>query len=171
MENTIDLTSTKWKNWLTGFIDGEGCFSVSFNKREKLTFGIEVRPSFSIAQSNKRIPIQKRKEVLEAIKQYFDCGAIRVDRATGMAIYESRNLTDLVTKILPHFKKYPLLTVKNEDFESLKKVTTLIQANQHLNKKGLESIIDIAFEMNPSGKRKNNKDSLLHAIAVKAIKK
>ena len=168
MQTRIDLTNPKWANWLTGFIDGEGCFSVSFTKRAKLTFGVQVRPSFSVAQSNKRVPIQKRKQVLETIKQYFGCGEIRVDRATGMAIYESRNLTDIATKILPHFDKYPLLTVKNEDFESLKKITVLMRANQHLNKLGLEKIIFIAFKMNPSGKRKNTKQALLEFLEYKA---
>ncbi len=179
-KQVIDITDHKWspnlhssgawKNWLTGFIDGEGCFSVSFTKRQKLSFGVEVRPSFSVAQSDKRIPIQKRKKVLEIIKQYFRCGNLRTDRSTGMVIYETRNVTDIATKILPHFDIYPLLTVKNEDFESFKKIIILMRANQHVNKQGLQIIIDTAFKMNPSGKRKNTKETLLKIIENKVKK-
>jgi hypothetical protein len=34
--------------YVTGLVDGEGCFSVSFTLRKRLKIGIETRPSFSI---------------------------------------------------------------------------------------------------------------------------
>ena len=60
--------------WLTGFTDGEGCFSVSFNKRDRLKLGIEVRPSFSIGQSGRTEALQHSKHIyiiLYEIQAYF----------------------------------------------------------------------------------------------------
>jgi hypothetical protein len=65
-----ETISTDFAWYLTGFVDGEGCFSVSFTKRGKLKTGIEVRPSFSIGQNRRSLP------VLERAKDYFGCGAI-----------------------------------------------------------------------------------------------
>lgn len=39
-------------NWVTGFVDGEGCFYVGFSANSAFNTGIEVRPSFSIGQGS-----------------------------------------------------------------------------------------------------------------------
>src|ERR1700704_5619847 len=40
--------------YFAGFVDGEGCFTVSFSPRSKLLIGWEVRPSFSVSQNADR---------------------------------------------------------------------------------------------------------------------
>lgn len=153
--------------WLTGFTDGEGCFSISFNKRSKLKLNIEVRPSFSISQSGRRNTFDSKINVLTEIQTYFQCGFIRTYKADGMCKYEVRNISDLHSYIIPHFEKYPLLTIKNEGFESFKTIVNLMRSNLHKNEKGLASIIDLAFRMNPSGKRKVNKEELYKLLKYK----
>ena len=59
----VDLPS-----YISGFVDGEGCFSVSFGPRPTLSLGWEVRPSLSVSQNG------DRSEVLLEIQRYFDCG-------------------------------------------------------------------------------------------------
>jgi hypothetical protein len=51
--------------YFAGFVDGEGCFTVSFSPRSKLLIGWEVRPSFSVSQN------ADRSEVLVLLHQYF----------------------------------------------------------------------------------------------------
>jgi hypothetical protein len=41
--------------YFAGFVDGEGCFTVSFSPRSTLLLGWEVRPSFSVSQNADRI--------------------------------------------------------------------------------------------------------------------
>ena len=36
--------------YISGYVDGEGCFNVSFSKRDKFTLGWETKPSFSVSQ-------------------------------------------------------------------------------------------------------------------------
>jgi hypothetical protein len=151
--------------WLTGFTDGEGCFSVSFNKRDRLKLGIEVRPSFSICQSGRREAFDSKINILNEIQAYFKCGFIRTYKADGMYKYEVRNVSDLHTHIIPHFEKYPLLTVKNKDFVNFKTIIRMMRSNLHMNKQGLTEIINLAFIINPSGKRKNHKEELMKYIS------
>ena len=147
--------------YITGFVDGEGCFMISFNKRAKMKTGIEVRPSFTVAQ-NKR-----NYEVLKQIRDYFGCGAIRFSKKDQCYKYEVRSIGDLRKKIIPHFKKYPLKTSKKADFLIFADICDMIAASKHLNKTYLEEIIDKAYLMNESGKRKYKKDELLRIVRTR----
>ena len=147
--------------YITGFVDGEGCFMISFNKREKLTTGIEVRPSFSIGQNKRNL------KVLELIRDYFGCGAIRFSKKDQCYKYEVRGIGDLRNKIIPHFEKYPLKTSKNADFQIFAYVCDLIASSKHLNKEYLEDIINKAYQMNESGKRRYNKEQLLRIVRTR----
>src|SRR5438094_7102498 len=61
--------------YISGYADGEGCFTVSIAPRATLAAGWEVRPSFSVSQNG------DRAEVLYALQKYFGCGSIRPDRS------------------------------------------------------------------------------------------
>jgi hypothetical protein len=147
--------------YITGFVDGEGCFCISFTKRDKLKTGIEVRPSFSIGQNKRSLP------VLERTQSYFGCGSIRFSRRDQTYKYEIRSLDEIRKRILPHFKKYPLQTRKLEDFATFSWICDEIAASRHLNKSGLVAIIDRAYTMNESGKRKYTKQELLKIVKAR----
>ena len=144
--------------YITGFTDGEGCFSISFNRRAKLKTGIEVRPSFSIGQNKHSL------QVLKDINAYFGCGAIRFSKADQLYKYEVRSVGDLMKHIIPHFQKYPLKTSKQRDFEIFARVCELIYQSKHLNATHLEEIIQQSYLMNRSGKRKYTNDELLQIL-------
>ena len=153
-----NMTSMETSWYITGFADGEGCFSVSFTKREKMKTGIEIRPSFSIGQNKNSL------KVLQEIHKYFDCGAIRFSKSDQTYKYEVRSIGDLRKKIIPHFQKFPLKTSKNVDFLKFSWICDQIAASKHLNKECLVEIIDQAYTMNESGKRKYTKEDLLRIV-------
>jgi hypothetical protein len=134
--------------YISGFVDGEGCFTVSFSPRRKLLVGWEVRPSFSASQN------ADRAEVLFLMERYFGCGGIRPDRSDRTLKYEVRGVANLVERVLPHFERYPLLSRKQADFQRFAKVCRLVHAGGHLTPTGLREIVDLAMGMNPSGKRR-----------------
>ena len=144
--------------YISGYVDGEGCFSISFSKREKFLVGWETKPSFSVSQN------EDRAQILFLIQKVFKCGFIRRDYSDKTLKYEVRSLNDLVCKVIPHFEKYPLLSEKQKDFEFFKKVCYLMQKELHKNKNGLRKILDLAFRMNPSGKRKYTKAEMQKAL-------
>lgn len=154
---TKEFTEFSW--YITGFTDGEGCFSVSFNRRAKLKTGIEVRPSFCLAQNKRSL------QVLKDIHAYFGCGAIRFSKYDQMYKYEVRSVGDLVNRIIPHFQKYPLRTAKAHDFEIFARICVLIHQSHHLNIEYLTAMIHESYLMNEAGKRRNTKEELLQILA------
>ena len=141
--------------FVTGVVEGEGTFSVSFSRRKKLKVGIETRPSFSVTLHQRDLPL------LKALRAYFGCGAIRFSRRDGTYKFEVRSVRDLVRRVLPHFERYPLQGSKAEDFERFAEIVRLVHANHHLKPLYLRRIIELAYRMNPSGTRRYTKDELL----------
>ncbi|MEN9582282.1 MAG: hypothetical protein RL641_236 [Candidatus Parcubacteria bacterium] len=146
------------QDYVSGYVDGEGCFSVSFSKREKMLVGFETKPSFSVSQN------EDRAQVLYLIQKMFNCGFIRRDFSDKTLKYEVRSLESLINNVIPHFEKYSLYSEKQKDFELFKQICFMMQKEMHKNKKGLTNIIDLAFQMNPSGKRKYTKETMIKAL-------
>ena len=146
------------QEYISGYVDGEGCFSISFSKRDKFLVGFETKPSFSVSQN------EDRAQILFLIQKVFKCGFIRRDYSDKTLKYEVRSLDDLINKVIPHFEKYPLLSDKQKDFKFFKQVCFLMQRNLHREKNGLNKIINLVFKMNPSGKRKYTKVEIQKAL-------
>lgn len=141
--------------YVTGLTNGEGTFSVSFNLRQKLKTKIEVRPSFSLSLN------QRDLRILEDLKVFFRVGFIRYSKFDNCYKYEVRDLTDLLRFVVPHFKSYPLKGVKVEDYGKFVEILEMMKRNFHLSSDYLPRIIELAYQMNPSGKRKLDQQSLL----------
>ena len=102
--------------WIVGFVDGEGCFSVSTFKNHTCKSGYQTLFEFVVTQG------ERSKSAIEAIKIYFDCGEIYINRRHdnhkyNLLRYCVRRKNDLKKKIIPFFKKYKLMTTKNDQFE------------------------------------------------------
>ncbi len=144
--------------YISGYADGEGCFTVSISSRAKLLVGWEVRPSFSVSQNG------DRAEVLHVIQAFFGCGSIRPDRSDKTLKWETRRLDDLVGRIVPHFERYPLLSGKQLDFERFASVCRLAAGGAHRTRAGLIEIVELARMMNPSGKRRYDAEAILASL-------
>src|SRR5690349_22826112 len=97
---------------------------------------------------------QERAELLRTIQEKWGCGSIRPDRSDKTLKVEIRNVSELVAKVLPHFRAYPLLSSKKADFERFARICELVNDDWHLERDCLEEIVRLAVEKNPSGKRK-----------------
>ena len=127
--------------WITGFVDGEGCFYVGINEHVDMTAGYQVLPEFTVVQHERDV------QVLHAFKAYFGCGVVRRNHGDRMA-YRVRGQTHLWECIVPFFVKHPLKTKKRLDFQKFKRVLRMMQAGEHLTPQGIEKIRDIAAKMN-----------------------
>ena len=145
-------------SYISGFADGEACFCVSFQPSRRHRFGWEVRPSFSVSQN------ADRAELLLRIQELWQCGFIRPDRSDRTLKFEVRNVADLVEKVLPHFRAYPLLSTKQSDVVRFERVCGIVYERKHLEWEGFEEIVRTAMEMNPSGKRKYQASDLLNRL-------
>lgn len=140
-------------NWILGFTDGEGCFSVGVIKNLTTKFGTQIFPEFVITQSAKSL------SALEEIKKFFNCGKIFVNKRYDnhneyLYRYCVRSLHELETKIIPFFEKNKLRTYKQNDFLIFKKVVKLMLNKKHLDLNGRDKILVLISQMNRRKTRK-----------------
>lgn len=156
MEVYLSMQLNEW--FITGLVEGEGCFSISFNFREKLNVKIETRPSFSLSLNKRDL------NLIKALHEFFKCGSVRFSRSDQTYKFEVRSIDDLIKIIIPHFKNFPLQGDKLDNFTLFEDICNKVHANLHRSPKHLRQIIELSFKMNPSGKRKHKKDELLKII-------
>ena len=132
--------------WITGFVDGEGCFHVGINPNKEMTAGFQVLPEFTVVQHKRDV------QILHALKDYFGCGVVRVNHGDRMA-YRVRSKQHLLDHIVPFFLEHPLKTKKNVDFRKFRKVVLMMEKGIHLTADGVGEIRTVASTMNRGSSR------------------
>ena len=132
-------------NWIAGFVDAEGCFSVKITKTTK---GDSVSLVFIVTQHI------RDAELLKSFVNYFGCGRYRVRQTTTLhGDYIVTKFEDIKCKIIPFFDKYPLQSEKYLDFSDFKKIMQLKQnIYLSLTKESLAEIKQIKSHMNKGRK-------------------
>jgi hypothetical protein len=137
--------------WVVGFVDGEGCFSVSIhrNANAKSTGGWQLHPVFHVYQH------ERYRGVLEGLIPVFGCGRVR-SKGPGSNVwtYAVALLVRLEAQVLPFFEHYPLV-VKAEDFRRFAAIVRGMRRREHLTKDGFETMVRLAYEMNLAGKQRS----------------
>lgn len=139
----------KFIGWLTGFVDGEGCFTVSFFKHPKsrLKLKWQVFPEFVITQG------AQSQKALKEIQKFFKCGNIYLNKRYDnhhkhLVKYVVRERNDLLQTIIPFFEEYLLKTSKKNDFRIFAKIVRMMNRKEHLKERGLEKIKLLTQKMN-----------------------
>lgn len=127
-------------DYLTGFVDGEGCFSLSIYKQGKNLSGWQVKPIFSISLHNKDI------KLLEAIQRTLKTGKIYKHGVDSIQ-YRVSSLKNLQI-ITDHFDSYPLITQKSADYLLFKQAIAIIKNKEHLSIEGLLKLVGIKATLN-----------------------
>ena len=130
--------------WVTGFVDGEGCFHISVLKQENMHLKKQVLPEFTLVQHERNI------KVLYALKSYFKCGVVRINHEDRWA-YRVRGQSNLSSIIVPFFEKHELKTTKRLDFAIFRDVIQMMGKGEHLTLQGLETIEKCADRINRKG--------------------
>ncbi len=128
-------------NYIVGFVDGEGCFSITVNKNGngtpevRLLFEIELREDDQL--------------ILNEIQKALDCGNIyhleyaRYAKWRSHVKYKVSNFSDISRKIIPFFKAHPLRAKKRFQFEKFCMVAEMMHRKEHLTTQGIEKIESI----------------------------
>ena len=106
--------------WITGFVDGEGCFHVGINPHKEMASGYQVLPEFTVVQHERDV------QILHALKAYFGCGVVRGNHGDRMA-YRVRSKKHLLERIVPFFVEHPLKTKKNVDFQKFRRILLMME--------------------------------------------
>jgi len=154
---------TKRRNlfyYFAGFVEGEGCFSVSIKRHKEMKFGWVVDPMFSLYQH------QKNESILKLFQKEMSCGYIvSKQEKPEIKVLIVDNRRTLEEKIIPFFRKYSLLGTKKNDFLIFEKIIGMMHEKKHLEANGLKEIVQLAFQMNQQGKgRKYTLEQILNSI-------
>ena len=132
---------TELNPWfVTGFVDGEGSFSMSIFKSKTAAIGWTIEPCFIITLHKKDI------ELLNKIQLFFGVGTVST-LGEKIARYRVRS-RDGLQVIISHFYKYPLQTTKLKNFFSFCKILELLNNKSHTKVEGFLNLASLIHKLN-----------------------
>ncbi len=101
-------------DYIAGFVDGEGCFYLTYRSETKLNRVGQPKyyrwiPYFAISIREDDL------EILEKIKNTLACGKIYHSKIRSIIWFGVQNLDDLYSKIMPFFRKFTLRAKKKQN--------------------------------------------------------
>jgi hypothetical protein len=138
-DNTLikfrNMTDYEFKQWLVGFIDGEGCFRIAINNKNKvisfnLTIGLHVDDL----------------EALEFIRNRLKCGNVFIDK--GVTTFHLTKINDIQNILIPLLDEFPLNGVKYLDYLAFKQAINIKLDSLVKQSDKLELITQIKNRMN-----------------------
>ena len=136
--------------WVVGFVDGEGCFSVSVHRNDlaRPTGGWHVQPTFQVSQH------RDHTDILEELVHFFGCGSVRSKGAkSSVDVHAVHSSIQLLERVIPFFEANEL-RVKRRDFESFAFITRAIRTRAHHRPEIFTEIVRRAYSMNARGKQR-----------------
>lgn len=138
--------------YVSGFVDGEGCFAISIGYHKTLKNRSEIKLEFEIELR------ADDREILERIKETLECGNIydlKYDRYGWKphVKYKVQKLDDFQTKLIPFFRKYPLQAKKKKSFEIFCQAVLAVAKKEHLDPKGTQKFRKFQEKMRLDGKK------------------
>ena len=137
-------------DWIVGFVDGEGCFSVTIhrNDRARLTNGWHIQPTFQVSQHVDHV------DVLHDLQSFFGCGRVRLKgKGSSVAVYVVHSTIALEEHILPFFEQREL-QVKRDDFDAFARIVRAVRLRSHHRGDVFEEVVRLAYGMNQRGKQR-----------------
>jgi hypothetical protein len=142
-------------NFLAGFVEGEGSFNISLRKKIDYKVSWQIVLSFNVSQRDPTL--------LYLLKQTLECGIIK-KRKDGVFSLDVTTPSDVVYKVIPFFKKFPLRSSdKCRNFDLFVKAATLMKNGEHKNRIGLRKILEIREQIN-LGKGRTRKYSIFNVF-------
>ncbi len=136
--------------YVTGFVDGEGSFHVAIYTDSRMKTKWKIIPEFHVSQR------QTSRRVLDELVNFFQCGYVKANHAKNPKdvtyVFCVRNRDDLLTKVIPFFEAYVLMTEKAKDFRIFASVVRAMYKGMHLRERNIKSILNRAYTMNGAGR-------------------
>ena len=124
---TVRKTSRKDRsdpNWVVGFVDGEGCFSIGFVTATWPSRSPRLQDRLpSDAQLRSRARGAQRLVLSDELAHFFGVGGVSINRRhdnhkeAPLPLSSSTGGDELLEVIVPFFRAHPLRTAKAVDFE------------------------------------------------------
>jgi len=168
--------------YITGFVDGEGCFHLNYRSEIKGTR--KGTPRYYRWKVGFSIFLKKDdKEVLQKIKNTLKCGNIY--ESGGWVRYDVGEVENLFNIITQFFRKYQLVGKKKKDFELWAEAVEIIYKNRQTipkfekgkrgfakaewDKQELQRLLEIQTEMKKYKAETNKEPRWRHEAENKSI--
>lgn len=140
-------------DYIAGFIDGEGCFTITLAKHPERKFGIDARLQFEIELRD------DDEEILKEIQKSLGCGRIfhlSYERYGWNPHTELKvsSIKEIREKLIPFLKKNPLRAKKRHSFKFFCQAVKIFASKEHLTKAGIEKLRKIQKKMNKYSKKR-----------------
>lgn len=143
IENTLNnINTTVTNDNISGIIDGDGSFWVTFQKDGRIKTG------FSITVDNSSLPL------LENIKSQFNNVGYIQYKTDTFSVYFIVGLTDILNVLIPFMDNNPLYSERANHFSIFKEVSLLLNKEKPLTLETKLKIVELAYDANKKGKRR-----------------
>ena len=144
-----DNQQERLDSYISGYVDGEGSFSVSVQRNSTCRVGYQLVPEFHVSQNG------DRAQVLALIRDRLGCGYIKPNSGRDrVLVLVVRNREALLDRVISFFERSPMLSAKQADFEKFARVVRGIALGQHLALTGFRELLELALSMNGSGRHR-----------------
>lgn len=127
--------------FITGFTDGEGTFGIFLQKSTSSKIGVTIIPLFQIGLH------KKDEKLLQDIRANLG-GIGSISYGLNTVFLKVQSLKEILTVVIPHFDKYPLITQKQADYLLFRQIVSMMERKEHLIKKNLQTIVNIKASLN-----------------------
>jgi LAGLIDADG endonuclease len=137
------------ESYIAGFVDGEGCFHVALQRNPCTRVGRQLVPEFRTSQD------VARAKVLDLAREVLGCGLLRENhRGSNDHTYVLvvRRRQDLLERVIPFFERNPLLSCKQDEFNTFAGIVRAMARGEHLALEGFERLAAEALQMNGGGR-------------------
>lgn len=139
-------------SWLIGFIEGEGCFSVSIRISKK-SGKMQIKPVFQIVQND--------REILEQIRKYIGVGLVAYcPQKRSYGIWRGYRYTVGAKAELFYLRnrlresRSEFIGIKQHSFDKWAQVLDIIETGEHWKKENILKITELRETMNVDKKQK-----------------
>ena len=148
---SIDAIPSDVGNFLAGFALGEGSFMIVCRPRADYRRGWKVSAAFNVSQQD--------IEPLELFREQLGCGAIRRGGNNGW-YFEVNGLGDIRSRVIPFFRRFPLVGRKAFDFELFVSAASVL-AKSSLSDDDYCQVLQLRERLNRGGKRRYTMERIL----------
>ncbi len=134
-------------DYVSGFIDGEGCFTIVISKHKSKKLGVDARLHFQIELR------ADDKAILHDIQETIGCGRIynlSYERYGWHPHVELKisSIDEITNVLIPFLQKHPLRAKKRISFQYFLSAVEIFKKKEHLTFEGIQKLREIRKNMN-----------------------
>jgi len=143
------------KEFVRGLVDGDGSFNFAFVTKQR-----KINSNFTLTHELASL------SVLYELQLFFQCGYVN-QLPTAAARYQVQNLNSIMNNIIPVFQDMEFNTRRQEHFLIFKEVCEILKNEGIKTDSNLRRVVNLAWEMNDSGRRKLTKSQYIQKFTKK----